>query len=450
MEDLRGEWLDLIRQARIEEADELYWKELFPLVESKFLSENKAKEQYDWLVLPCGLESSYYVLLIRALNPKNVYFIGTQEFKDNFLNMVVEKSGIKASQYIVDVVSYDEMNVSDVYEKIRGHLDLFADKKIILDLTRGKRILSVGAGIVGAFFGFDMVYVDEGWDDKIKRGIPGTERLVMVKNPFEVFGDLELREAKEFFNHYDYGPAIFFYNKLRERVVDPRVIEVERLLAETYMYWNSFNFKAALTKLEMLRDREKQYNLKGIGKTSSHIEVLKILIDENNKNDDYNLHLIVDLYANALRKAEIGLFEDSISRMYRVLELISQYRLRSYGIETSQPNVKHIESEYRNLTKEIYGFEKDLPLEVGLKDGYLMLYSLKDYLLEGISTKDLKDMFGVIRARDNSIIAHGTHLAGEKVFLNMKSLARKFIEKISSKLGKNVNVLIEEHGFVKI
>src|SRR4030042_1793697 len=148
LERLREGWLELVKSCRLEEAGSYYWGELFPYVEKRFLENNKMREEYDWLILPAGL-------------------------------------------------------------------DLFYNKKVILDLTRGKRIMSVGAGIVGAFFGFDLVYVDEEWIDEIKRGKPGTEKLVTVKNPFEVFGDLEGQEARELFNHYDYGAAIYFYKKLR-------------------------------------------------------------------------------------------------------------------------------------------------------------------------------------------------------------------------------------------
>ena len=55
------------------------------------------------------------------------------------------------------------MDISDVYSKIKLKMNLFEDKNVLLDLTRGKRIMSVGAGIVGAFFNFDLVYIDEEW-----------------------------------------------------------------------------------------------------------------------------------------------------------------------------------------------------------------------------------------------------------------------------------------------
>jgi len=151
LESLREKWLELVRYVELDEALKLYWDKIFPLVEKRFLENIKISKEYDWRILPCGLEASYYILLINAIKPKNVYFIGTKEFKESFLSKILERTGLKPSQYVVDIVEYAGMDVSDVYAKIRNHLDLFSGKNIIMDLTRGKRIISVGAGIVGAF-----------------------------------------------------------------------------------------------------------------------------------------------------------------------------------------------------------------------------------------------------------------------------------------------------------
>ncbi|MEK6888654.1 MAG: TIGR02710 family CRISPR-associated CARF protein [Nanoarchaeota archaeon] len=451
---LRDNWLQLIRKGSYGEADELFWNRLFPLVERNFLEKNKVNTAYDWLVLPCGLEASYYILLIKALKPGRVYFLGTEEFYSNYLDKIIERTGLKPSQYITDKIDYDELDIADVYEKIRRKLDLFLGKKILMDLTRGKRIMSVGAGIVGAFFGFDLVYLDEAWADDIKRGIPGTEKIVMVRNPFDVFGDLELREARDFLNHHNYGAALALYKRIKLKILDPRSVEIEESISESYMHWNSFNFKAAYLKMKNAVSKAEQYNIKINNEILKNIKALELLNSgqkpDDGKNTTFDLHVVVDLYANAMRKSEIGLFEDAISRLYRVLELISQSRLVHYNIDTHTPEINKYSEEYKLFTKEVYGFEKELPAEIGLKDGYALLFILKDYLLEHYTFHEMQQMFGVIRARDMSIIAHGLQLAGEKVFVNMNNLARMFIQRMCVKEGKNFNELMQEHTFVKL
>ena len=451
LDDLRNPWISLLSQGKFEEADKFYWEAIFPEIEDLFIKKSSFSEQCDWLILPVGLESSYYILLIKAIKPKQVYFLGTQEFKNNFLDKIVEKSGLKPSQYIIDIIGYDRMDVADVYNKIRSRLDSFLGKKVIMDLTRGKRILTVGSGIVGAFFGFDLVYIDEDWIDNLKRGLPGSEKLVLVKNPFEVFGDLELREARDFFAHYNYGAALALYKRIKNKIIDPREVEIEELLSEAYLHWNAFNFKAASGKLNQVISKSSQYSLKLPENVKKNMQVLEILnSDKPTDSNLYHLHLIMDLYANALRKSEVGVFEDSISRLYRLLELISQYRLKAYNIDTLSPDLKKYENEYNLATKEIYGFEKNLPMEIGLKDGYLLLFIFHDFLLQGYALHDLKQMFGVIRARDMSIIAHGLQLAGEKVFINMNNLAKMFIKSLCHEQGRDFSDILSQHTFAKL
>jgi len=456
LERLREKWLDLIKNQQISEAEKIYWEEMFPLIEKKFLEVTKINQDYDWLILPCGLEASYYILLIKAINPKNVYFIGTKEFKQSFLDKILEKTGLKASQYVIDTVEYEGMDVAEIYKEIRHHLDLFSGKKVVMDLTRGKRIMSAGAGIVGAFFGFDLVYIDEGWLDEIKRGMPGTEKLVMLKNPFDIFGDLEGQEAVDLFNNYNYGAAMFFFKKLREKIADPRRIEIEQLLAEVYLHWESFNFKAALNKLDIILRKMQQYNINiKKGNLEKNFEALKILNSSDitkpeELGDEFSLHLIIDLYVNAMRRAEKGRFEDSVSRLYRSLELISQYRLANYEIISSNPNLNKYEGEYKEITKQIYGVERELPVEIGVKDGHILLFLLKDYTWEGRSVEALKQFCGMLRVRDTSIIAHGLKLVGEKAFNNINSITKEFIEKICKNLNKDMQQLIIQHTFLKL
>jgi len=451
-EELTKKWISIEKQAR-----ELERKIFSP---KEYPKENQIKsgipdKEYDWLILPGGLVPFYSIIIINALKPKKVYFIGTEEFKEGYLDEIVKETSLNPSQYIIDTVDYDEMDVSDVYEKILSRISLFKNKSVVLDLTRGKRIMGVGAGIVGAFFGFDLVYIDEKWNTEINKAVPGTHKLVMVKNPFSTFGDIRKREARELFNNYNYGASLFIYNKLEENIQDPRKIIIEKGLSEVYLHWNAFNFKAAFHKMGGLLLKSQQFNIKLKQEVKENAEMLKLLnsIDLNDPkslNDESALHIIIDLYVNAHRKAERAEFEDSISRLYRVLELISQHKLQNHGIETSKPNIPQHQEEYKKITREMYGIEKNLPLEIGLKDGYILLFILKDSIVENETIEDLKKMFGVIRARDTSIIAHGLNLAGEKAFLNMDRLAKKFIQRICKEQNKDMGSLIKKHTFIKL
>ncbi len=66
------------------------------------------------------------------------------------------------------------------------NINTFHESYIFVLLVMKLQNLSIGC---------DLLYIDEDWTDEIKRGVPGTESLIHVKNPLQIFGDLELRYA---------------------------------------------------------------------------------------------------------------------------------------------------------------------------------------------------------------------------------------------------------------
>jgi hypothetical protein len=193
-----------------------------------------------------------------------------------------------------------------------------------------------------------------------------------------------------------------------------------------------------------------QYNIKLKDGINQNHQALKIMTEKENTNL-IDLHLIIDIYANAQRKGETQLFGDGINRLYRVIELISQHRLKSHNISTHVPEVnQEIKEKYKKLTSEIYGFEKEFPKEIGLKDGYILLLILEDSLLKHKTPEDLKKMFSILRVRDMSIMAHGLELVGEKAFKNFSEIAKEHIQKICEQQNLNFSDLIQQHTFIKI
>ena len=458
----------LVLKGKVEEGKRFYWENLHKKVEKKFVDNVKKRinskelQEYDWLIIPAGLEESYYVLLIKALKPKRVYFLCTQEFRNEFLDNVTQKTGLKREQYVVNVVQYKGMDVAEVYGKIKENISLFKGK-VAVDLTRGKRIISAGAAIMASFFGFDLIYVDEDWWDDIKRGIPGTEELILVKNPFHIFGDLEKNYARLLFNQYNFDSSKIFFKELCSKVKDPREFEVAMLLSETYEHWDQFNYSAALIKLQEAIRKIEQFDIKIYSKEflNKNLSTLRILnkinriqkLDELLEDNELIINLLADLYKNAFRKREEHRIDDSIVRLYRLLELISQYRLAKYKITTSNPSYKELpelEEAYQSITQELYNQKRNLPFEIGIKDGHIILFLLKDEIWSLKTIEDLKKFLGPIRLRDNSIIAHGIETISEKAFQKIEKTCKEFLNTVCKIHNKELNKLLEQHDFIKM
>lgn len=463
-------WYSLMKPKDFEAANKVYWEELFPLVQEKFLRETQERiekgevPKYDCIVMPIALYPKQQILIINAFRPKKVYFLCSVE-GEKHLDEVVKRTGLTQDQYIKDTIEYWGMDVAGVYEKIRKRLNLFKGEKVAIDLSRGKRIFSAGAAIVGAFFGCDLIYVDEEWLGEIQMGAPGTEKLVCTKNPLYVFGELEEKYAIQLFNRYDYTAAANLFDALHEKVQDPRKYEVKTLISNAYAMWDSFNYKAALELLTRANGRIEQYSLDVVDlpqlknnlvvlnhleKTQSFGEGISLLKDEH-----LMVHLLVDIYCNGGRRAKQNRFEDAIVRLYRVIELISQHRLAKVGIDTNSPDYSvlptTILADYKKISKELFNEEKNsLPSKIALIDGHTLLYLLKDKLWDGKSNEDIKKLIKAIETRNHSVIAHGVNLIGQKIYNEFRDMAKEMIARVCKLQDRDFELIYKYHTHLKL
>ena len=460
-------WKELLRDSKlVESAEEFYDKNIFPEVEQKFISRVQERvstgeiPKYEYLIISGGLNKAFPIMLIKSLKPKLVYFIGTKEFKSNILSKVVEATKLSVDSYDYDIIDYSAMDVADVYEKLRKRLAQFEGKKVLVDITRGRRVQCVGVGTVAAFYNFDLGYIDKGWDQETLFE-PGTEELVIVKNPFDVFGDMENLNAVRLFNNHNYSAAAVMFGKLCKQVIDPREYEVKQFLSSAYDFWDAFNYNAAAKRFEDVLTKIKQYKLAiRTDKLSANLEVLKNLeklqsskFAEFLPNSKLIVHLLIDLYLNAIRRNDQNRVEDAIIRLYRVIDLVAQHRLAIRGLDTERPDYSklNIEKEYLQLSEAAYGRSKrSLPFEIGLKDAHLFLFILKDELWKDKSIDDLKTFFEPIRLRDQSIIAHGAEIVSGKTFQKIEKISKEFIAKICQSAGQDWQQIVEKHQFVKL
>lgn len=470
LESLREQWKELMFKGEFKQADQLYWRELFSLVHEKFVDDVKKRidngeiPKYDLLVLPIGMGCSYYyIMLIDSLKPEKVHFICTKEGEKYALDKIIEYTKLSPDKYIKDVVEYVGMDTVDVYEKIKKVIETFKGKNITVDLTYGKRVMVATAAIVCDFFGCDMTYIDEDWIEDIRSGIPGTERLVRVKNPLHLFGEIEQYHAVELFNKYEYATAFRLFEELMVKVPDPREFEVRSLIAQAYKFWDSLNFKTAFYILNGAYNKMLQYNLRWgeTGQLLANLEVLKILeIAQSGRklvdlmtDDNFVMRILVDIFCNACRRAEQNRLEDALARLYRGIEVLSQHRLAKLHIDTASLNhtgIEMISQKYAEITEELYGKRKQLLSTIPLMDGHIILFALNDDIWKGRDIKDLKELLECIKLRDYSIIAHGIQLVNRDTFERFKDMMKKMLLRLCEMYNEDFDKLIREHTHIKL
>jgi hypothetical protein len=148
---------------------------------------------------------------------------------------------------------------------------------------------------------------------------------------------------------------------------------------------------------------------------------------EITRNKNIMLNLMVDLYANGLRRLESGQTEDALIRCYRLVEMLGQYYLLSLKgwLPTYIPSQFAAQAEMQPTSKPYLqlGREKIVTL-------------LKNF---GFDTKQLKDLGKKAEKRNQSILIHG--FASQ---VKDKREIRKIFDEIKLQLNKIPLTSVEE------
>ncbi len=420
-----------------EEFEEFYRREVFPWVVEGFRKKcEKLKGKYQGLLLTVGFSPEPLILSITGLRPERVHFLCTRE-SEKHLDRIIEETGLRASSYTRDVV--ERKNGEDVYQCVRRRWSEwgFPRGSVAVDITGGTKAMVGGCATAASFLGLDLLYIDSEYGWKHRKSLPGSERPVILKNPFEVFGDLEERDALTFFRTHNYQAAQKIYASLAEKAPNPRPFEAKMKLAMALHHWDSFEYKKAYKQIKNVEDDRKKFSLSLPELRLGALEVLSKLDGDSNftefiKQPDHASMLAADLLANSRRRAEQGRYDDAILRVYRVLELTSQHLLLCrHDIDTG--NVKSpgedVEARFREASKEIYGDRgaRGIADKLGLVDGWLLLHVLGDIPMEKV--KEINERVSV---RNNLMIehrsGHGTDKGYNKFYsFTSRDIAGKFL-----------------------
>ena len=454
-----------------------YDEDVFPLVKTVFLSkpENRPNKKYDALILPLGFSPEPLILSILALKPQQVGLIYTKQTK-GLLDRIQKETGLKLDQLKLHEI--DGSNTLEVYQTIMTfYKEWHRPEKIAVDITGGKKSMVGGAAMAGAALGADIYYVDNTKFTKFGKPEPGTEYLSLLDNPYTVFGDLEVENAKSLYKVHDYAGAQRIFNRLQREVGDPDQSAVYRAygcLCTAYEAWDNLDTGTAVYSINSLLDILKKYprldGLRHLGDNQNCLEqqkealtCLKTFIKKSQfalKAPD-GFHFAFTLYHNALRREAQGKLDMACLILYRLLEWIEQYRLNEHGINTKTPNYSACKMEknqllscYNKKRKEVYpknadGSETvdmpDLPNRIALVDGFLILAALGDGIVEDLDWGSFRND---VDTRNQSIFAHGMKKIEEKDYNRFKSTVTKRFDKAQEINCIDTDAFNEQHEFI--
>ncbi|MBD3307701.1 TIGR02710 family CRISPR-associated protein, partial [candidate division KSB3 bacterium] len=315
---------------------------------------------------------------IAATNPDKVIFLITQasqampeKVKEAFCTLCRKED---MPTYHAQKVQ-DAEDPEDAYQTTLEAFQLakqwgYTPENISLDFTSGTKAMSVGASLAGFFSACkSMVYVGGKKRDVTGRVEKGREK-VRVITPNEILADYNQRLAKQMFNIYQFDAGLNILRRIQQRIVRNDLSELE-IVFQAYERWDKFDHRQALKLFDshaLSRDVRQM-----VGKNKGFVAQMVNAIGRKTPPDIVP-EILVDLLANAARRAEEGKFDDAVARLYRLTELLVQYRLQeginisSKGLKTSEIDVtllpEHLQPTYDAL-------RRDGKIKIGLKDAFI-------------------------------------------------------------------------------
>lgn len=418
------------------------------------------------LIITVGAQGDQIIFSLNQLTPKFVGLLGTNT-KDcrETINDILEK--YKEIKPINQKILYCEDNPKEIGRLINNFYEIYnwlikeekiKPEEITVDPTGGRKWMSAGAIMISSFLGLNMVYVDVSY--KGRELDRSTMKIVPIGNAYEQTGFLEEEKADGFFNKYNFSMASSIYNFLSEKMQDPRKVEIKKLISDGYFFWSNFYFIKSYECLERAIEKIKQYNIPiaSVEQLKGQLDILENLKKNEQsdisyfkllKDDNFVKNILLTLLAQSERFSENKQYDLATILLYRILELIVQYRLAKNEINTaniSEKTRKEYNEEYKKITKEFFRAESEIPDRIGLIPGWILLYCLKDELLKKEEIGFLKGLRKYTEPRNQLWLEHANKTTSEGEYKNF----RKYVIGVwLRKIVRNWEKEIHKHRFIK-
>jgi CRISPR-associated protein (TIGR02710 family) len=317
------------------------------------------------------------------------------------------------------------------------------DCDVKIDYTSGTKTMTAAIAIVSMIYRKTLVFVGGTRGNGLV--ISGTES-VNEQNLYGAYDKLDLDKFKELFDSYRFKTSKEILNQIT--VMDNK--DSYHGLVECYDCWDKFNHDEIDTSV-----------FDNFFKTFPEIktqlvENIRSLKKIQSKDGDY---ILADLLNNAKRRIEERKFDDTVARLYRSVELISQIKLKSLGLvddrNFKENNVFYVDKEkLKNRFHKTYNdkikadrlfnhyIDKDFStkkdksyFKLASDNNYRLLSDLKiEFAERYLNDKSFKSS---VSKRNDSILAHGLKSIDDKT-------ANKLFDKILE-YSKDFNPKIDEY-----
>jgi CRISPR-associated protein (TIGR02710 family) len=386
------------------------------------LIESIARHQPEFVCFVCSQESLDKIAEIKiALKAK-----GCLDFKDH--KILIRDINDLTLCYQDTLNAWQEARDRDI-----------APGETLVDYTGGTKTMSVALGLVALTEGVSFSYV--GGTQRAKEGLgivlDGSEQIHTGASPWAIFAVREKRRIAEAFNHCRFETAIALITAVLESPASEAIKAELRILAafcEAYSLWEKFDLKIASRKLKPAIEQMTAFlqlspapgYIEFLEQANRNLEWLREVSAESEEFKKPSDKMVIDLVANAERRAAEGKYDDAVARLYRALEMSGQVALRDLDINDAgnvDPTVipENLQTEYQQKYKT---------------NGKLKLPSYAVFRLlnerqhpRGIAYFQADPpMDKLLSARNASILAHGMQPIKQEAYVSLRDKLFLFLQ----------------------
>lgn len=329
-------------------------------------------------------------------------------------------------------------DIGSCYDEIRRKVaewlerrDL-ADADVAIDITGGTKPMSAALALaaVERFSHFRYVGGTKRDSGDLGAVLPGAERVLTCRNPWDKYAIREMERARELLRNYYADSAAETLRQAAARCDDAMRSRICALAAfvAALTAADRFDFRTARNTYGKCRGQIEQIlNWQTFTSTEQLFKHWQAVREQTKRSDKTpSRETILELVANADRRAAQFRFDDAVGRLYRAVELHAQGLAREhFGAELGKVPITSIPSHKQEAFKKEFGDSEDGIYRLGVKQLFGSLeYGNVEDADESRSVYDRLEKH--LRIRNNSLFAHGSVCVTESMFQEFReSLLRE-------------------------
>ena len=401
------------------------------------------------LILTIGGSPKPLITSITHYQPEVVIFLASQDSDDKIPEIKdTVNAGVTCVSNYHRVLVNDINDITGCYQTALECSSYIEKKKIpaedvIADITGGTKVMSSALTLLCISKGYRMTYTGGNLRDKngVGQVLDGSEQVFHQANPWEVLAIEEQRKAVIMFNQFQFEAAGDILNSAKQKVRGAKIkryMEVLIHITGAYKEWDKFHHNYAYSLLQkgcseisVFADTTGDRDCETLAQQASqNLTFLKQFNDSSGSFKNICRPFILDLLANAGRRAIEGKYDDAIARLYCGLGLLGQLELKTaYNLEAGKIPVNNAD-----VIKALVTLGPDFKTKYLEKNGTLKLptYASFEFLAAlGNETgekyfQNQEAMHALLSARNESVLAHGIHPLEKTDYEKMWSIIINF------------------------